>query len=219
MSTELTIKLSDKLKEHKLKFSERASEEVKEAYENGIKELFESGILSEAKHEGDVAPDFELKNAKGRSLKLSDVYKSGPVVLTWYRGGWCPYCNLSLKALQDALPEIKALGASLVALTPETPDKSLSTQEKNALDFEVLTDENNEVARSYGLVFRVPDYVNKHYLNHFDISEFNGNDSQELPLAATYIINTEGKIVFEFLSADYRERAEPSELLDALRGL
>ncbi|MEM7549148.1 MAG: peroxiredoxin-like family protein [Bacteroidota bacterium] len=219
MSTETKTTLSDQLEEYKAKFSERASEEVKEVYEQGIKELFESGILRDAKHKGEKAPEFELSNAKGKAVKLSEQYETGAVVLTWYRGGWCPYCNLSLKALQNALPKIKGLGANLIALTPETADKSLSTQEKNELEFEVLTDENNEVAKSYGLVFRVPDYVNKFYLNHFDLSEFNGNDSQELPLAATYVINTKGEIVFEFLSADYRERAEPSDIIEALRGL
>ena len=110
---------------------------------------------SKALKQGDKVKDFTLKNAKGEEVNLSVLLKKGPVVLTWYRGGWCPYCNLALKQLQEELAQIKEQGAMLVALTPELPDHSLTTQEKNALEFEVLTDLHNEVARSYGLVFKL----------------------------------------------------------------
>ncbi len=123
---------------------------VQAAYARGIEAVAASGILDRVKKVGDKAPEFALKNAAGAEIKLSGLLKDGPVVLTWYRGGWCPYCNIALAAFQEKLPGIKAAGARLVALTPELPDKSLSTKEKNSLTFEVLTDLNHAVAANTG---------------------------------------------------------------------
>jgi peroxiredoxin len=194
---------------------------VQAAFARGIDAVAESGILDRVKKVGDQAPDFALKNAAGTEIKLSDLLKDGPVVLTWYRGGWCPYCNIALAALQEKLPEIKAAGARLVALTPELPDKSLSTKEKNALTFEVLTDLNHAVARQYGIVFELTPEVRDLYKKHFDLTEFNGADAGDgtLPLAATYIIGTDGVIRSVFVDADYRKRVEPAEIVAALEML
>ena len=206
--TNLKAALDDK----KAAFTATASEDVKTAYADGIRSVTERGILARAKQLGDAAPDFALTNAKGDTVRLSDYLKQGPVILTWYRGGWCPYCNLTLNALQQALPSFKAAEANLIALTPELPDKSLSTADKNALEFEVLSDIGNKVAREYGIVFKLTDAVAKMYEEKFGMSKYNGDDSNELPLAATYIINSEGKIIYAFLDADYRNRAEPSAI-------
>ena len=194
---------------------------VQAAYARGIEAVAASGILDRVKKVGDKAPDFALKNAAGTEVKLSELLKSGPVVLTWYRGGWCPYCNIALAALQAKLPEIKAAGARLVALTPELPDKSLSTKEKNALTFDVLTDLNHAVARQYGIVFDLTPEVRDLYKKHFDLAEFNGADAGAgtLPLAATYIIGTDGVIRSVFVDADYRKRAEPADIVAALEKL
>ena len=121
--------------------------------------------------------------------------------------------------LQEQLPEFKKYNAQLVALTPELPDKSLSTKEKHQLDFEVLSDLDNKIAKEYGIVFKLNDQVSTIYNQNFNLNEYNGNESNELPLAATYIINTDGKIVYSFIDADYRNRAEPSELIEVLKNL
>ena len=118
------------------------------------------------------------------------------MVLTWYRGGWCPYCNLTLHQLQVELPEFEANGAHLIALTPELPDKSLSTSEKHNLKFEVLSDIGNEIAKEYGIVYKLTNDVANAYNKSFGIEEYNGDGSNELPLAATYIIDEYGKIVY-----------------------
>lgn len=211
--------LKSTLDARKNSFGKKAPTDVKKIYADGIRSVEESGITTSAKQVGDIAPDFTLTNASGEKILLSEALKKGPVVLTWYRGGWCPYCNLALHAMQKELPNFKAAGATLFALTPEVPDKSMSTAEKSELKFQVLSDLDNTVAREYGVVFKLTDDVAAIYEEKFGLSEYNGNESAELPLAATYVINTEGKIIYAFLDADYRNRAEPSEISDVLRSL
>ncbi len=172
---------------------------------------------SKALKVGDKAPQFTLKNALGKKVKLSTLLKNGNVVLTWYRGGWCPYCNRALQGWQDALPEIKAQGATFVALTPELPDYSLSTKEKHQLTFEILTDLNNEVANRYGLVFTLDENTAVRYEKGFGLSAYNGNHLNQLPMPATYIINQKGVIVYAFVNADYTQRANTEEVIKKLK--
>lgn len=192
---------------------------VRAEYAKGIEAVASSGILDKSKKVGDKAPAFTLKNASGKEIALSSLLKDGPVVLTWYRGGWCPYCNIAMAAMQQELPEIQKAGAQLVALSPELPDKTLSTKEKNQLKFEVLSDLNHAVADEYGIVFELTPNVRELYKKNFDLTEFNGKDAgnSKLPLAATYIIDTDGTIRWAFLDADYRKRAEPTEIVDFLK--
>ncbi|MEM8886895.1 MAG: peroxiredoxin-like family protein [Bacteroidota bacterium] len=208
--------LQAQLDARKASWAEKASDHVKRAYKEGIDAVVEAGVEAQAKQVGDQAPDFSLTNATGQGVSLSDQLNKGPVVLTWYRGGWCPYCNITLRQLQLELPNFQAKGASLLALTPELPDKSLSTQEKHSLEFEVLSDVGNEVARSYGIVFKLSEEVGEMYQNAFDLHAYNGDESKELPLAATYVIDTDGRIQYAFLDAEYRNRAEPAEILAIL---
>ena len=194
--------------------------DVRNEFAKGIAAVAESGILDRSKKTGDKAPDFALKNATGKEVRLSTLLKDGPVVLTWYRGGWCPYCNLALRALQEELPAFRQAGAQLVALTPELPDKSLDTTQKNELEFEVLTDLNHRVANDYGLAFKLTPRVREIYKEFFDLNEFNGEEAGDdtLPLAATYVIGTDGVIRWAFLDADYRKRAEPADITAFLSG-
>ncbi len=138
----------------------------------------------------------------------------GPVVLNFYRGGWCPYCNLELNAYQKHLQEINELGASFVAISPQTPDKSLSTAEKNELKFQVLSDVGNKIADQFGLVFKLPTELQELY-NNFGISlpKFNGDESWELPMPGTYVISKDGNVQYAFADADYTKRAEPDEVI------
>lgn len=197
-------------------FNEKADATKKADYARGIEELEASGVLDAAKNVGDQAPEFELKDATGKSVKLAELLGAGPVVLVWYRGGWCPYCNITLKGYGRRASEFKDKGATLVAISPELPDNSLDTQQKHELDFLVLSDTGNEVADDYGIRFELPDYVAKHYNDAFDLEKYNGDTSNTLPLAATYVIDQSGKIRWAFLSADYKQRAEPADVLAAL---
>jgi len=216
MKTETTT-LKSMLDAKKKDFELKADDHTKKIYKEGLESVKMSGILEKALNVGDIAPNFKLNNALSEPVELYQYLKKGKVILTWYRGGWCPYCNLTLHELQNKLPEFEANGANLIALTPELPDKSLSTSEKHALKFEVLSDIGNKIGKKYGIVFKLTSDVANSYNKAFGLNEHNGDKSNELPLPATYIIDEDGKIVYAFLDADYRNRAEPGELIEFLK--
>lgn len=169
---------------------------------------------------GELAPHFSLPNASGKEISFFELLKSGAVVVVFYRGEWCPYCNLQLHAYQQILPKIKQLGASLVAISPQTPDHSLSMKEKNELEFEVLSDRNNTVAKRFGLTFTINENLRETYLQAgSDLSRFNEEDSWELPAPGTFIIAPNSEIVFASVDGDYTKRAEPETILEVLRSL
>ncbi len=217
--TGLSPTLQRRLDELREKFSKAAPAEQLRVYEEGIRQVAASGVLESALKVGATAADFTLTNAKGQNVRLADLLKSGPVVLTWYRGGWCPYCNLQLRAYHDALPDIRSAGGRLVAISPELPDHSLTTQEKNNLEFDVLSDPGNKVAHQYGAAYRLPESLVSAFRGKLDLPAINGDGSWELPLAVTYVIGMDSRIAYAFVDADYRRRAEPADIVAALRGL
>jgi len=153
-------------------------------------------------------------------VRLADLLERGPVVLTFYRGAWCPYCNLTLRAYQAALPAITALGATLVAVSPQTPDNSLTTVEKKELTFPVLSDAANVVARQYGLVVSLSEDVRPLYTAIGSaLPAYNGDQSWELPMAGTFVIARDGTARLAFVDPDYTHRLEPAEIVAALRDL
>ena len=169
---------------------------------------------------GDRAPDFELGNAAGAPVRLTELLTRGPVVLTFYRGAWCPYCNAQLRGLQEALPEIEALGASLVAVSPQLPDGSLELIEENALTFEVLSDLESRVAGKYGIVFALGSADVALFLQvGNNLAQANGDESWVLPAPATFVIAGDGTIRHARVDADFTTRPETSEIVGALRAL
>jgi peroxiredoxin len=180
-------------------------------------EIIESKLASRVVRVDSKAPGFSLPNAAGQQVTLSQVLRRGAAVISFYRGGWCPFCNLELRALQQYLPKISALGASLVAISGQTPDYSLSTAEKNELTYEVLSDVGLTVASSYGLVYRLPDYLQEAYarLGH-PIPMFNGAGQQSLPVPATFVVASDGIVRFAYADPDYTHRADPEDILAAL---
>lgn len=183
-------------------------------------ELGASGIVELAPKKGDQLAEFELPNPTGTKRNLATLLADGPVVVTFYRGGWCPYCNMQLAAYQNMLPEIKAAGATLVAITPELPDASLTTTEKNELEFEVLSDEKAAYARQLGLVFTLPEELRPIYENFgINIEAHSGEGQFDLPLAATFVVDTDGTITFAKVDADYTVRAEPADIVSAVKSL
>lgn len=195
-------------------------EEVREVMEQAEIDLINSGIVERALKVGDTIPSFSLPNAIGKSIVIQDLLKLGAVAISFYRGEWCPYCNLELHALQTALPDIQACGASLVAVSPQTPDNSLSTIEKHELSFEVLSDVGNQVARKFGLVFIVPEALRPIYQKlGIDLPAANGDETFELPIPATYIVSPNGVIVYAFVKPDYTQRLAPDEIVNVLKNL
>lgn len=170
---------------------------------------------------GDKAPNFSLINAVGETVKLSNLLQKGKVVLTFYRGAWCPYCNLQLNQYQQILKNIKEMGASLIAVSPQTPDSSLSIKEKNELEFEVLSDNGNIVARKFTAVFKNGDTPIKAMADlGYDYDSFYGDDSREIPVPAVFIIDEESIIIFaKAEGGDYRNRVEPEKIIEALKNI
>ncbi|MGE6614161.1 peroxiredoxin-like family protein [Peribacillus sp. NPDC076916] len=211
--------LLEEIKAYKEAFKQKAPEEKQKLMAQATKELEESGVAQGLK-EGNQVPDFKLPDATGKMVSITEELSKGPVILTFYRGGWCPYCNLELKAYQRELDSIKDVGATLIAISPETPDASLSTKEKNELEFIVLSDEGNKVAEQFNLVFKMPDYLIEVYKDsRLDIVGHNGNDAWELPKPATFVIDQSGKIVFAEVDSDYTKRVEPSKVIEIVKNI
>lgn len=167
---------------------------------------------------GSIAPNFSLPSATGEVVELRRLLEDGPVVLTFYRGGWCPYCNIQLRSYQRILGGLKELGAGLVAISPETPDNTFETREREALEFPVLSDAGNAVAKRFGLVFPVSaDVLSMFQGWDIDLRKHNGVEGGELPVPGTYVIDEGGTIIFGQADVDYRRRAEPEDILGVLR--
>ena len=214
------MSLQAELNEMMAEFSAELSEQEMALILDGINELADNNVTINAKKEGENAPSFSLMNVYGDAIELSEVLERGHVVLSFYRGSWCPLCNLEINALQKILPEIKALGAQLITISPEKPDSSLEYVKEALLDFEVLSDTGNKVANAYGLQVDVFKPLRKAYLEwELDVPSYNDTDSWGIPIPATYIINRNGKIARAFVDVDYSKRMEPAEILAVLKGL
>ena len=183
--------------------------------------LIAQNLEARALKKGDALPSFELTDALGEKRSSDQLLKSGHMVISFYRGGWCPYCHLELRALQKVLPEIKANNATLLAISPELPNHSLTTHEKNELKFPVLSDPDNLVAKKFGLVFDLDNKLVPLFKENFnlDLVAINGTEKVELPIPATYVVDGEGVIQFAFVQSDYTQRAEPERILEVLRAV
>lgn len=183
-------------------------------------ELIASGAAQRARKAGDRAPDFILNDPDGKQVSSAELLQRGPMILSFYRGVWCPYCNMELQALQAALPELSATGASVVAISPQIAANSRKSVRQNGLDFPILSDPGNAVAAAFGLRFALPDYLVELYASmRNDLPAFNGDDSWTLPMPARYVIAQDGTIVYAEVNPDYTLRPDPSELLPVLRQL
>ncbi len=194
--------------------------EVRQTVGEVFQRLLDSNITDHAKGVGDNAPAFQLPNVKGGETSLTELLERGPVVLSFYRGGWCPFCNLEFKALHDKLSEMQALDATLVGISPETLAVSQQTVREHQLEFEVLSDVGNQVTREYGLVMVVDEAIRPYYAQWgIDIPAANGEESFELPVPATYVIDQAGIIRAAHVDKNYTRRMEPAEIVTALQAL
>ncbi|MHC5068206.1 MAG: peroxiredoxin-like family protein [Planctomycetota bacterium] len=189
--------------------------------EQGVADLVATDIGDQALAVGDTMPAFALPDASGTMRSSADLLAQGPLVVSFYRGGWCPYCNLELRALQALQDDFAQHHATLVAISPQNPDDSLSTQDKNALTFPVLSDHRLAFTRAMGLSFTLPPAVIDLMLTTFgqDLRASNGTDDFELPIPATYVVDRQGVVRWRYVNPDYTQRAEPADVLAAVHSL
>jgi peroxiredoxin len=182
--------------------------------------LAASGQAGRAMQAGARAPDFALPDATGHKVRTTDLLARGPLVITFYRGVWCPYCNMDLQAIDAIAPEIRALGASIVAISPQMASNSRKSQRENQLSFPILTDHRGEIAHAFGLRFRLADDLIALYKSlGSDLAVTNGEPSWTLPMPARYLIGRDGLIAYAEINPDYTCRPDPSELLPILTHL
>lgn len=185
-----------------------------------IDELISSGAVDKALKAGDIAPDFTLSDGDGNRVSSRDLLARGPLIVTFYRGVWCPYCNFDLQALEAARAEIEARGATLVAISPQTSANSRKSHRQNELGFPILGDEGGVVCAQFGVRWTAPEYLREtHRQLGADLTQFNGDDSWTLPMPARYVIGHDGVIAYAEINPDYTRRPEPSDVFPVLDAL
>ncbi len=211
------MNLKQELSDFAEQMSKQAPPEVLQTMGGEIEKLAQSGIVENAKSVGDNAPNFTLENSEGKNVSLGNLLERGSVVVSFNRGNWCPFCNLEFKALQESVSEIKDAGANLVVVSPQLPILSRELKQKNGFKYDILYDKGNEVAKQFGIAFALPEPLRPiHEAFGMDIPAHNGDNTFELPLAATYVINKSGEITYAYVNANWMERAEPEEFIGSL---
>jgi peroxiredoxin len=190
---------------------------VIETMHRATEELIASGAAQRALKVGSRAPSFTLKDAESREFSLSELLTHGPLVVSFYRGVWCPYCNMELQALETARAQFERFGATLIAISPQTPANSRKSVRENHLHFPILSDHHNKVAESFGLKFKLPDYLIELYKSRKnDLPSFNGDASWTLPMPGRFVIGQDRVIVYAEVNPDYTIRPEPEAILPTL---
>ena len=198
----------------------RETAEVKAAYDEFLERLDAGQVAAEAVKPGDAMPAFLLPNAEGRLVASAGLLAQGPLVVTFFRGGWCPYCSATLEALEMVLPELSRAGGTLVAMTPETGGRALAMKHDRNLHYEVLVDVDLAVAMAFGIVFRTPPlYAGLLRKRGIDLAERSGNPAWLLPVPAAFLVGQDGIVLRSWVNVDFTQRAEPTEILKALTGL
>ena len=198
----------------------KPTKEMLDIMHRATDELIAGAQAQRASKAGDVAPEFTLSDSDGKPVSSRELLARGPLVVSFYRGVWCPYCNLELQALQESLPEITARGASLVAISPQTAANSRKSQRDNKLGFPILSDTNSEVAGAFGIRFALQDYLVELYKSFGNnLPVVNNDPAWVLPMPARYVIGTDGIIAYSEVNPDYTQRPDPTELLPVLNRL
>ncbi|MGA8108914.1 MAG: redoxin domain-containing protein [Acidobacteriaceae bacterium] len=188
--------------------------------ERAIQELFASGIEDRLLPIGSQAPAFSLPDFSGKMVRSSDLLALGPLVIDFFRGRWCPYCVTELETWRDLYPGLRERGTMVIGVSPQTQRQSDFTASQHGIPFPLLADPGCAVAERYGLVWTLPEYVQRYYRSILlNVPFINGDESWKLPVPATYVIDQDGKILFAEVHADFRVRPEPEDVLRALPAL
>lgn len=214
------LTLSDRLDLIKAGMAGHVPPEKVKMMTTALENLKKTQIEKKALSVGKNFPDFSLNNYDGKKVQLKELLKKGPVIVSFYRGSWCPFCNAQLNAFQQHIGQFRELGASLVTITPEKPDLAALTASDKKLDFPVLTDKNNKLAQKLGLVFGLTGEYKELYKQFgVDLEKSQENGDWKLPMPATYVVSPKGKVIYAFIDADYTKRATPEEIIAALKSL
>ena len=210
--------LARRLDEFMAGFMERIDPAMARTIADAAARLRASGVLDATPRVGDVAPAFELRDQHGDVVSLDQRLRAGPVVLTFFRGGWCPFCTLALRAIEAIHGDVRKAGAAILAITPETAERAAETATRNDLSFPVLTDPGNAVARRYGLVWELSPELRRVYgrLGHA-LPRINGTDDWTLPIPAGFVIGRDGRITTAHVDTNVARRLEPNAALEAVR--
>ena len=195
-----------------------ASKAIVEKMHRATAELQASGAAERALKVGDKAPAFELPDSEANWVSSQKLLAQGPLIVSFYRGVWCPYCNIELRALERALPQLRSAGANLIAISPQTRSNNRKSVSSNSLTFPLLSDARNKVAADFGLVFELPDYLADVYrAAPIDLAVFNDDPSWTLPMPARYVIGKDRVILYSEVNPDYTRRPEPEDMLSVIR--
>ena len=209
--------LAAQIQQFNIELATQVPQEVLEAFGKAIENLKTKNIEEKSIKIGETMPNFSLKNAKNEIVNSLEILKKGKMIIAFYRGSWCPYCNLELKALQEKISEFKEKKTTLVAISPQSTDNSLTVIEKHSLTFEVLTDKDNIFAKQLGIVFELQDFVLPHYESlGINLSSFNKNNDNSLPIPAVFVVDESSEIIYKFADANYMNRIDIDELLKTL---
>ncbi len=214
------MSLQEQLDAFKEQFKANAPEGAFDAFARSTQELIESGQAERAVKAGDTAPDATLTDQDGNTVLLKDLLAKGPVVLSFYRGVWCPYCNIELKALEEAAEQIRARGGTLVAVSMQGAADSRKSQRDNKLSFPILTDKAGELAAKFAIRWTLQDYVIEfHKMFGVELPVIHGDGEWNLPMPARYVIASDGTVAYAEVNPDYTRRPEPTDLFPVLDNL
>lgn len=214
------MSLQSRLDVLKQEFSANVPSDALDVMSQETERLLVSDIVSKTIKVGEKLPNGQLTAVNGDLLNIDRLFNGRPLVISFYRGGWCPYCNLELQALEAIASEIKALGANIIAMTPESISHVKDTKKNNGVSFEVFSDAGSHFAKELGLVFTLPKSLQEIYLTFdIDVEKHNGESVFELPIPATIIVKPNREVVYIFTDGDYTNRSEPSVILDVLKNL
>ncbi len=210
--------LTTQLKEFRDMTMNRMPQSIIQSFNDGIEELKTNRLKENALQKGDTIPEFSLKDINGENIQLMDVHRSEFLILNFYRGGWCPYCNMELRAYESLKKDFEAADSNIIAISAEVPKLAAQTTQKNLITFPVLTDVDAHFMKQVGIVFQLNEKTKKDYESFgMDFTQIHGNENYELPVPAIYVINKNLEIVFVHFEADYMTRIEPKEVLSIIK--
>lgn len=209
--------LAKKIDEINKNLAAQLPADIIEVFSQSIQELKSSKIEENSTQVGDTFPNFSLKNTSNQIIHLNELLKKGKVIVAFFRGSWCPYCNVELKALQDRIELFKEKNISLLAITPQSGNYNKELEVNHMLNYDVLTDQDNSISKQLGISFELPTYaVDTYEKLGITLSEYNKNDHNELPIPAVYIIDTDHTIIYQFVDSNYMNRVNIQDLIDQL---